>query len=294
MIENIPNELKNCKQWVNYKLVKKTLKDGTVKYTKPPCNSSGELIAINNTDNFDDFNTVKVAIGGGVAGVGFVFTELDNYIGVDLDNVVVDGEISHEAMMIIKLLDSYTELSVSKTGVHIICKGAFNQVKNRKGHIEIYSKDRYFTVTGDIVGTQKRIHDRSAELQELHDLYLLDTNLLDTNTINYTPSRATDKTDDKYLLDGLKHGKRLNMLMSGYRATADESQNDYNLLQELAYWSNCNIDLMKRAFFYSNFYQTKDDYHKRKACTNYLDRTIQNVIKNQRKTARETKARYSL
>ncbi len=284
---NIPNELRSYKQWVNYKLVKKTLKDGTVKYTKPPCDTNGKLISINDVNNFNNFETTKKAIGkGGIEGIGFVFTDNDNFIGVDLDNVIIDGEMSKEATNIMRSLDSYTELSVSKKGIHIICKGSFNQLKNRKGSIEIYNKDRYFTMTGDIVGEQRAVQERSLELQELHDKYLLES-IININTIKYTQQKKINKTDSKYLSDGLKYGKRLGLLMGGYRGSNDESMNDYNLLQELAYWSNCNVDLMKRAFYYSNLFQTKDEFHKNKAYTGYLDRTIQSVIKNQRRTAKE-------
>lgn len=313
---NIPNELKDYKQWVNYILVEKTLKDGTKKFSKPPANDKGQLIAIDNNNNFNNYINVCNAVGvNGVVGIGFVFTESDSFVGVDLDGVIFDNKLNPDASFILRVLNSYTELSVSGTGIHIICKctDEFIQQKNRKGFLEIYKNGRYFTFSGkSLKGTPDTINERSKELQYIHDKYLFNAEeikehkgkntLLNmpTSPINkaepikehqepqnkLTPATQVNKTDAQYLKEGLERGKRLNSLMQGHRTTNDESQNDYFLIQELAYWSNCNIDLIKRAFYYSTHYNTKDQYHKKKALSNYLDKTIEQVIKKQRTTAR--------
>lgn len=85
-------------------------------------------------------------------GVGFVFSSGDPYTGVDLDNCIQQetGEIEQWALEIIRHLDSYTELSATGRGVHIIVKG---EVTNRRqGDIEVYSSKRFFTMTGHVLG----------------------------------------------------------------------------------------------------------------------------------------------
>src|SRR5215212_4323992 len=60
----------------------------------------------------------------GCGGIGFVFTEDDPYCGVDLDKCrePESGEIEDWARELIEQLNSYTELSPSGTGVHILVK----------------------------------------------------------------------------------------------------------------------------------------------------------------------------
>lgn len=51
------------------------------------------------------------------------------------------------------LLNSYTEISPSGTGLHILVKSAPLQMeRNRKGFLEIYHKGRYFTMMGNVYG----------------------------------------------------------------------------------------------------------------------------------------------
>ena len=59
------------------------------------------------------------------------------------------GQIAPWALEIIQHFDSYTELSATGTGLHVIVKG---EVPNRrKDGVENYSSKRFFTVTGHIV-----------------------------------------------------------------------------------------------------------------------------------------------
>jgi hypothetical protein len=80
-------------------------------------------------------------------------------------------ETEEWALKIISELDSYTELSQSGTGCHIIVKGSLPPGGNRKGRVEMYDCDRYFCMTEalvpgigrgtierrDIAGLQKRM-----------------------------------------------------------------------------------------------------------------------------------------
>jgi putative DNA primase/helicase len=93
----------------------------------------------------------KALRGGQYSGLGFVFSSGDPYTGVDLDDCVdEDGKISPWALEITRYLDSYTELSATGSGLHIIVCG---EVPNRrKGNVEVYSSKRFFTMTGHIVG----------------------------------------------------------------------------------------------------------------------------------------------
>ncbi len=87
-------------------------------------------------------------------GIGFVFTQNDPFTGVDLDKCrnPQTGEIKAWAQAIVDRLNSYTEITPSSTGLHVIIKGKLPPGGNRRGNIEFYDHARYFTITGEHLG----------------------------------------------------------------------------------------------------------------------------------------------
>jgi putative DNA primase/helicase len=102
-------------------------------------------------------------------GIGFVFTYEDDFVGVDLDRCLDEaGELEDWAREIIDELDSYTEISPSGTGVHILLRATLPDGRNRKGPVEIYAHSRYFTVTGQhLGGTPSTIENRQEQILAL-------------------------------------------------------------------------------------------------------------------------------
>ncbi len=118
-------------------------------------------------------------------GVGIVFhPETIDLVGVDVDHCLnEDGTLSPAAVDVVRLLNTYTELSPSGTGLHCLMRGSYNGTgrKNTEHGVELYQKGRYFTVTGNHVdGTPDAIEERTAELATLVDRY-------------FTPPAATPK-----------------------------------------------------------------------------------------------------
>src|SRR6266566_8027261 len=103
-------------------------------------------------------------------GIGFVFTESDPFTGIDLDACVgKDGTIAPWAQEIITTLSSYTEYSPSKLGVHILTQATLPGAGRKTGHIEMYSHDRFFTLTTDhLQGTPTTIAHRQAQQESLY------------------------------------------------------------------------------------------------------------------------------
>ncbi len=142
-VENIAEELKARPQWVVWKA------EGEKPDKVPFCARSGRKAS---STDLMTWSTFEEALGayksGEYAGVGFVFSSGDHFTGIDLDGCVdpQTGEVAAWAMEIVRYFDSYTELSATGTGLHIIVRG---EVPNRrKGEIEVYSSKRFFTVTG--------------------------------------------------------------------------------------------------------------------------------------------------
>jgi len=95
-------------------------------------------------------------------GIGFVFTEDDDIIGVDLDKCILDGKLNEIATgFLAKAPKTYVEKSPSGKGLHAFLRGklppeANKGKRNTKNGVEMYSASRYFTMTGDIFSKQSR------------------------------------------------------------------------------------------------------------------------------------------
>jgi putative DNA primase/helicase len=72
-------------------------------------------------------------------------------VGIDIDKCVIDGKLTEKAWDIVEMLDSYTEISTSGTGLHIIMKGYVPGDRNRKDGVEMYDKNRFFVMTGSVL-----------------------------------------------------------------------------------------------------------------------------------------------
>ena len=149
--ENIPDELKVRPQWVVWKAIWRAQSE---RLDKVPYSAESDRKA-SSTDllTWSTFeNACEALKDGEYSGLGFVFSSGDPYTGIDLDHCVEreTGEIRQWALEIIQYFDSYTELSATATGLHIIIKG---EVPNRrKAEIEVYSSKRFFTMSGHVLG----------------------------------------------------------------------------------------------------------------------------------------------
>lgn len=89
---------------------------------------------------------------GDFEGLGFVFSAEDDLVFIDLDKCISeDGEMTSFAEEVLAMFpDTYTEVSVSETGLHIVCRGQIRKAIKRK-EIEIYSCGRYMAFTGNAI-----------------------------------------------------------------------------------------------------------------------------------------------
>ena len=130
---------------------------GREKPTKVPYIPSRPAVKANVSDprTWGTFVAALAAVQAGKAdGPGIVLG--DGLVGVDLDECrdPCTGTIAPEALAIIQTLDSYTELSPSRTGLHILARGTLPPGGRRKAGVEMYAEGRFFTVTGmHVVGT---------------------------------------------------------------------------------------------------------------------------------------------
>ena len=154
MYENIPQELKADRAWVNVWANKKV-----------PMQTTSNVAA--STSNPETWGTFKVAAdnvkAGLYEGIGYVFHD-NGLVGIDLDaGFDEDGFFSETAVDIITACQSYTEKSRSGRGVHILLKGnlPFSGRNNHAG-IEMYQSGRYFICTGEQMVFAEIIENQNA------------------------------------------------------------------------------------------------------------------------------------
>ena len=180
---NIPVELTLTDQWVLWKTV---IRNG--KPTKVPYQADGVEAASNNPESWGLFPDVLERYGaGGFDGIGFMFgAGRSGFVGIDLDGCrdPETGIVQPWAKEIIERLDTYSEVSPSRTGVKLFLRGRspFETGKNLKlknvpaiggktAGIEIYDRLRYFAVTGWRLNGPATCEERQAELDWLKGKY---------------------------------------------------------------------------------------------------------------------------
>lgn len=175
IFEKIPAELKLLSQFVCWKYGE--IKNG--KPTKFPVNAkTGGYAKTNNPSTWTNALTAFAYYchhnngAGGIQGIGFVVSDTDPFVGVDLDHCrnPETGEINPWGLGIIRRFNSYSEISPSGTGIRIFVKGKIQGDGNKKGdYFEIYERGRFLTLTGQhIEGTPQTIEHRQNEINEIH------------------------------------------------------------------------------------------------------------------------------
>ncbi|EJN57314.1 phage NrS-1 polymerase family protein [Halogranum rubrum] len=284
--ELIPEELVERPQWVCWRRAKR---DG--KATKiPVVPGVGSFASSTDPETWGDFETACDYLERGRAdGVGFVFTEDDPIVGVDLDDCrdSESGDTDDDAQDIITRLDSYTEVSPSGTGYHVLIQGSLPEGRNRRGKIECYDKARFFTVTGDrVTGTPTAVSQRQDALEVIHHEYIAEESIQATDS----PTRVTQRDgptsstslDDDTLLEkasSASNGEKFDRLWNGSTSGYDSnSEADMALCCMLAFWSGGDAAQIDQLFRQSGLIREKwDEVHYADGST-YGEKTIERAI----------------
>jgi putative DNA primase/helicase len=239
--DKIPPELKTRPQWV---LWKKEIRDS--KPTKIPYRPHAPKRKAE-ADNPATWGPYEVALrisqNDDFAGVGYEFSADDPFAGVDLDHCrdPETGIIEPWAQEIIRRLNSFTEVSPSGCGVHVILKGKLPPGPRRKGKVEMYDSGRYFTMTGQhLEETPTTIEDRQTELETLHKEIFREKEAQALTTIS-TPVVPLSLADSEIIARaraaknmGAKFDRLMSGDISGYNS---HSEADYKLCWFLAFWT---------------------------------------------------------
>ncbi|PAD46682.1 phage/plasmid primase, P4 family [Shouchella clausii] len=281
---NIPQELRDFPQWIVWR--KETRKGKT---TKVPYKADGWHAKANDKQHWTTFeNAVKAYESGKTGkfdGIGFMFSKDDPFVGIDLDHCIQDGAYSDDAKRIVDQLDSYTELSPSGDGLHIIVKGKIplrgpgTGKKNVERGIEVYRNGRYFTFTGNVVH-QKDVMDRSDTLKSFWQDYMENK---PTESVKSPPPQKRpniSELSERELWEKMfnsKKGAEIKSLFDGNLINNDHSSSDLALCNYLAFWTDRNTTMMDSMFRESGLMRDKWDRQANSDGTTYGELTIANA-----------------
>jgi primase-polymerase (primpol)-like protein len=285
--DRLPSDLLDYDQWVCWQT---ETRDG--KQTKIPIDpSTGRYASATDPETWTNFDRAceHARATSSAAGIGFVFTDDDPFVGVDLDDCRTGDAVAGWATDIIERLDSYTEISPSETGYHIIARGSLPAGPNRRGGVECYETARYFTVTGDSVHDPPRpVADRLSELAAVHAEYVADDEPTDGDEHNGTATEgrranaSNTGLDDETVLEkamsatnSAKFERLWNGSTSGYDS---QSEADMALCFHLAFWTGGDTAQIDRLFRRSGLMRAKwDEVHFADGST-YGQKTVERAV----------------
>lgn len=291
---SIPEGLKDKSQWVLWKY-----ENVAGRKTKIPYSVSGKRADTTEPATWASFEDVynkyqaETVSGYGKVynGLGFVFTADNDIMGIDWDHVKdpETGEWDPDIIEEIKSLNSYAEISPSGTGAHCICIGEIPGERRRKGNLEMYETERYFTVTGyHIPGTSSEIHPAQKAINRIYQR--IETPKTDQASEDNGQKKEEVKpipqggeglklSDNKIieLCNRARNAEKFKGLYSGSTAGyPSQSEADLALCSILAFYTR-NPDQIDRIFNKSGLYRKKWDENKGKQT--YGERTISEALR---------------
>lgn len=255
---NLPHELRIYRQWVLWRYEHRVGSDKPTKNLYSPHGFQASVNAPATWGSFDD--TVAAYNNGGWAGIGFVFTADDPFAGIDLDDSAGDQADFDRQVRIFDAFPSYAERSPSGNGLHIIVRGSIPHGR-RRSKVEVYSSDRFFTMTGNVY--------RDAPIADCNDMLQILWNAM--RPINERadagfdgPEREADATILERMFTAA-NGEKARDLYEGRwdKHYASQSEADFALCDIVAFYSD-NRAQIARIFSTSQLGQRdkakRDDY----------------------------------
>lgn len=275
---DLPKSLKERAQWL------------VTNEKKPRFPSEGW----NNTENLLPFETAKqkaCEVGGEVA---FCFDDSDPFVGFDLDNVADEDSFTDEALNVVDSIGSYTEVSSSGEGLHVVVRDEKLTASTRgtmdgNSHIEVYDRNRYFVLTGDVLDHRHEVTD--GDSSDVQMQYLTSTKHSTENansiseysyadkTVNATPDQVygTIKAYAESDNDSVD-GELLRLWEGSDEGRTSTSEADLAFAAQLYFWCRGDPDLMDECFRRSGRSREKWDTVRTSDGRTYGEMTISKAI----------------
>ena len=287
--KNVPEELKVMKRWVCFKV--EGMEDG--KTTKRPYNAlNGAMARVNDEKTWTRFNlALQGCVKYNCDGIGFILG--NGIFGIDLDNhedkngerPMTEEEFKTFSKEFIEKVDSYTELSQSGHGIHIIGSGQLPEGARRKGCVEMYDSGRFFAFTGNAIKNIP-INFRENEVKELWKKYVYtpknENSLANQHQYRRPLYSAQLKLSDEEVIESAMNSKNGGDFYRYYhdgdisQDGNDHSKADMAFCNLLAFWCNGDRDQMDRIFRNSGL--MRDKWDRMTGAQTYGDLTIDKAL----------------
>lgn len=283
MYHNIPQEMRAYNQWIVWRL-----EDiGAKKPTKVPYSPrTGKHADVTDASTWSSYEDAVASLwGASYSGIGFVFTDKDPFTGIDLDDPYEqkeDGTFVHgnpETVMntqklIYEQFGSYTEYSPSGKGVHIITKGAVPSGRRRTS-VEVYSKERYFTMTGNVLSNVP-IVDKNALLQVLWAEMAKGA-----EQVNYYEGDMVEAMEDDAVLElAMKaaNGGKFTDLFNGQWQSfySSQSEADFALIDIIAHYTKHRMQIVR--LFHKSGLNNRDKAHRSDYLTHMVNKSFDRML----------------
>lgn len=271
--------MKEKKIWIAWRFES----DAKGKPTKVPYRLTGTKASTTDRSSWSTYEDACTARSK-FDGIGFCFD--GSVLGVDLDHVLKDGNMSEQVEEFLHASNTYTEISPSKNGLHVL----FNlteplvldahKKRNEDGTVfECYTEKRFFTYTENIYrDLPVRTIDAVTALELLSMLGYPWKATPETRSLG-TLKQDLITLSDYEVLEAMfksKNGSTIKALYDGDLSAYnnDPSSADMALCNHLAFWTRKNAEQIEKLWLDSPLGK-RDKTSKRK---DYRDATIQHAI----------------
>ena len=269
------------KLWVNYRILRVGGRNTKIPYSPITRQKASS------TDS-STWGTYIQALNFDSAHVGIVFSPEKKLLGIDIDHClkedtnIIEHEQKEKIIDLIIEANTYTEISPSGTGLHLLFEvtESLDLKANRHENFEAYTSGRYFTTTFKPYKEEKEVRTITKE-EALTLLSIIGypwgkeeddikQSALTPGTHLSKPAPAVNELLEKMFRS--KNGPAIREIYEG-NATAstykgDDSAADMALLSHLAFWTQKNPALMEAIWMSSpqgkrEKTQEREDYRKR-------------------------------
>lgn len=290
----IPDELIELPQWV---LWRAEWDNKRQQYNKVPYSYAGYRASSTNNDTWTIFDAIHNLYeqNDQYDGIGFMLSDDDNYIVLDIDNAVdKNGQITSDLALNMTEI-TYCEKSPSGTGLHCFFKGQLPTERKKKRKdldLELYDTARFMTVTGESIG-QSEISDDQDILNNLVDRYFKIEKSLKKTTVHTFDESETLSDDEviNLMLKSKQKDKISDLLEGKYEGYfGSPSEAVQSLLHYLAFYTSKNKTQVERIFL--NYNNLTDKWDSKRGNTTWGQLELDKAIYNQNEVYIKTRKEY--
>ena len=304
----IPGELVELDHWLLWEAVwKPPAKGKPGRWTKPPLNpiaaawmlledspearKKGRMGSSTDPSKWTHISYAVTRARKYQLGLGFALNEDVGLVGVDIDHCVADGQIKPWAQAIVDVLDTYTEVSPSGTGIRAFAFGTIPKaLKLSAIGLELYSTGRYLTVTGRrLPDSPSHVRHCEAEIRAVYEQFAEGFGRKRPPRTASRRSPGVAGRSDREVIDRILRSRRPERFERLYAGnTCDygsESEADFALACILCWWCGNDAAQVESIMRGSVLYREKWDTSRPGGT--YLSITIANAIQRSGSTVRD-------